>query len=159
MKAVVALALAWLAACHPEPTVAGTGDAGSRVIFITSGGEVPVLVEIADSPAEQRRGLMFRKELAADHGMLFTFAIEEEHPFWMKNTYIPLDMIFVDAARKVVGVVANAEPLNETALTVGKPSKYVVEVNAGFAAKNGIGEGASASFDIPESPAPPIATP
>jgi uncharacterized membrane protein (UPF0127 family) len=120
-----------------------------RVVFVTSAGEVTVSVEVADTPAATSRGLMFRRELPRDAGMLFVFDGEEPHQFWMKNTYLPLDMIFVSARLEVVGVVADAEPLNETPVGVGKPSKYVVEVNAGFARDRGIVPGTKVRLELP----------
>lgn len=119
---------------------------GDAVIFHTATGDVIVTVEIADSPQERARGLMERKTLAADHGMIFAFPREDIQRFWMKNTYIPLDMIFVNAAHEVVGIVANTEPMTLEERTVGLPSAYVVEVNGGFAKKNGITSGTHVTF-------------
>lgn len=142
-ESITALALAvGLLGCRGDAAVgAASGKHEPRVVFLTASGEVPVEVEIADTPAEQRRGLMFRRELAEGTGMLFVFEVESEHSFWMKNTYVPLDMIFVSAARRVVGVIADAEPLSEDSRTIGKPSQYVVEVPAGFARQHGITPG------------------
>ena len=124
----------------------------SIVTFLTTAGEVPVGVEVADNPASRARGLMYRQSLEPNSGMVFVFQTEAEHTFWMKNTYILLDMIFVNAEKKVVGVVANAEPLTEDARTVGVPSKYVVEVNGGFAAVHGVVAGIDAAFtNVPDS--------
>lgn len=112
-----------------------------QVTFHTASGEIPVRVEVVKKPDDQARGLMFRKKLEPMHGMIFVFPQTAEHSFWMKNTFISLDMIFVSAQQTVVGVVANAEPLTKVPRTVGVPSKFVVEVNAGFAKKYGIGKG------------------
>lgn len=103
--------------------------------------EVDVRVELAQTDAERVRGLMYRTELAADAGMLFVFPFDAEHSFWMKNTYIPLDMIFIGSDLRVVGVVADAEPLTTTSRTCGLPSRYVLEINAGLAARHGITPG------------------
>ena len=86
---------------------------------------------------------MFRRQLAADAGMAFLFDQEQPHPFWMKNTFIPLDMIFIDGRGTVVGVIRNAEPLTLSPRDIGRPSRTVVEVNAGFARRHGIGAGTS----------------
>ncbi len=148
---VLALVAASALACRSEASAPSTpppAAPASKVVFLTATGDVPVDVEVADTPVEQRRGLMFRHELAPDHGMIFVFDGETDHQFWMKNTYIPLDMIFVSADRRVVGVVANAAPLDETPVGVGQPSKYVVEVNAGFARKYGIEGGTLVRLEL-----------
>jgi uncharacterized membrane protein (UPF0127 family) len=109
--------------------------------------EAAVIVAIADSPAERSRGLMYVQNLPMDDGMLFIFETEEVQSFWMRNTLIPLDMIFIKSDKTVVGVVANAEPLTLTPRTVGKPSLYVLEVNGGWAAAHGVTEGSTVRFE------------
>ncbi len=132
-----------VAACANEP----------RVVLHTSGGDVPVTVEIAATPAQQSLGLMYRKELGAAAGMLFVFDTAVEHPFWMKNTVLPLDMIFLGDDRKVVGIVKDAVPFTTTSRTVGAPSRYVLEVNAGFSEKHGVKTGDQATFEkVPGAP-------
>jgi uncharacterized membrane protein (UPF0127 family) len=101
--------------------------------------EVRVRVEVARSPDEKARGLMYRDRLAPEEGMLFLFDQEEPHPFWMKNTYIALDMIFITKQRTVLGVVENAEPLTLTERSVPGLSMFVLEVVGGFAARHGVG--------------------
>jgi uncharacterized membrane protein (UPF0127 family) len=118
----------------------------SAVRFETPRGPWVVRVEIARNDEQRNRGLMFRRELAADHGMLFLFQETSEHPFWMRNTLIPLDIIFLGDDRKVVGVVANAAPQTDTQRTVKQPSRYVVEVAGGEAAAHGVGAGTRAVF-------------
>jgi hypothetical protein len=131
-----------LAGCERRPAV---------VLHAPGGNDVRVHVEVVSTPEQRARGLMYRKELAADAGMLFLFPEEEVLRFWMKNTLIPLDMIFIDASRRVVGVVANAKPLSTRGVGVEAPSKYVLEVNGGFAAKHGIAAGATIEFvGVPE---------
>ncbi len=147
---VLALAAASALACRSQASAPSTPPPAapvSKVVFLTASGDVPVQVEVADTPAERSRGLMFRRELAPDRGMIFVFDEVSDHEFWMKNTYIPLDMIFVSSDRRVVGVV-NAAPLDETAVGVGKPSKYVIEVNAGFARKYGIDGGTLVRLEL-----------
>jgi len=95
-------------------------------------------VEIADTPAKRSTGLMFRDVLPVDWGMLFVFDEPKDHHFWMVNTQIPLDLIFIDENFKVVGISADAQPHNAQLLSVGVPSSYLLEVNAGLAAKKGI---------------------
>jgi uncharacterized membrane protein (UPF0127 family) len=121
------------------------------VRFETVRGPWVVKVEIAGDDATRTRGLMFRRSLEPDHGMLFVFPASDEHSFWMHNTPLALDLIFLDEGRAVVGVVANAAPRTDTPRTVGKPSRYVVEVAAGEAAAHAVGPGTRAVFiAVPE---------
>lgn len=92
-------------------------------------------VEIADNQEERSKGLMFRKDLPLNEGMIFVFPKEEEHFFWMKNTLIPLDIIFIDRDGEIVGLIENASPGEEKLLTVGRDSLYVLEINAGLVKK------------------------
>jgi uncharacterized protein len=127
---VGALALA-LACARPGPTAT----------VHTKGGPVPVTLEVAADEATRQRGLMYRDQLADGHGMLFVFDDETEHSFWMKNTLIPLDMIFIGSDGRIVGVLSNTTPLSLTPVSVGRPSKYVLEVAGGYAARAGIATG------------------
>ena len=95
-------------------------------------------LEIARNASERTKGLMFRKELPESGGMFFAFPKQEEHSFWMKNTYISLDLIFINSELKVVGVLADVPVLNEEQRKVSAPSLYVVELAAGSAKKHGI---------------------
>ena len=132
-----------VSACANEP----------RVVLHTGGGDVPVTVEVAATPAQQSLGLMYRKELGATAGMLFVFDTAVEHPFWMKNTVLPLDMIFLGDDRKIVGIVKDTVPFTTTSRTVGVPSRYVLEVNAGFSEKHGVKTGDQATFEsVPAAP-------
>ena len=81
---------------------------------------------------------MNRRYMAADHGMLFEFPKDAQQAFWMKNTYIPLDMIFISRTGVVTNIVANAEPLSETIIPSGPPCAAVLELNGGMAAKIGL---------------------
>jgi uncharacterized protein len=94
--------------------------------------------EIADTAEKRAKGLMFRKDLPENQGMLFIFSGEKKRSFWMMNTYIPLDIIFADKDYKVIGIIENAKPKSVKPLSVDKPSKYVVEINAGLVKKYGI---------------------
>lgn len=118
-----------------------------HVRFVTSQGEQSVKLEIVNTPSGRGRGLMFRKEMAQDRGMLFIFPQEKDNSFYMKNTYISLDMIFVGADRRVVGILENVPILNEQSRTVGKPSLYVIELLAGSAKRLEIGVGTEVIFD------------
>jgi hypothetical protein len=116
----------------------------SKVVFHTPDGNVPVAVEIADTNEERATGLMNRESLGENSGMLFVFDAPAPLTFWMKDTLIPLDMIFIGADKKVVEVKPNIQPCRIAFCPTYPgiaPAQYVVEVNAGFAAKNGIVEG------------------
>ncbi|MBN2360400.1 MAG: DUF192 domain-containing protein [Deltaproteobacteria bacterium] len=122
-----------------------------QVIFETPGGDAVVNVEVARTVSEQSRGLMLRTELKPDAGMIFIYDRDADHSFWMKNTYLPLDMIFVGSDGVVVGAVENAAPLTTTSRRIGKPSRHVVEVNAGFCRTHGIQAGTRVRYlGIPE---------
>jgi uncharacterized membrane protein (UPF0127 family) len=129
-----------------------------RVIFDTPTGPVPVLVEIARTEEERRRGLMFRDHLEPGRGMLFLMDHERQQVFWMKNTLIPLDMIFINEAMEVVGIVEQAIPRDETPRGVRAPSRWVVEIPGGHARLSGIVAGSRMRVvDVPDFP-PPAAT-
>lgn len=98
-------------------------------------------VELAIDEAERTRGLMFRRRLADDAGMLFFMGRDHDWQFWMRNTYIPLDMLFLDAELRVVGVVANVPPLTEAMRSCGKQSRYVLELGAHQAERHGLRPG------------------
>lgn len=123
-------------------------ESHSAVVFEPPSGAAPVRVqvELARTPEEQARGLMYRRSLPPDGGMLFLFDRAEPRRFWMRNTYIPLDMIFLDAQRVVVGIEENTVPLDETGRGPDQPAQYVVEVAGGYARSHGIGLGARAQF-------------
>jgi uncharacterized membrane protein (UPF0127 family) len=142
----LALALCAAAACASEP----------RVMLPTAGGEVAVTVEVVDTPAKRNLGLMYRKDLEPSAGMLFVFDETAEHSFWMKNTPLPLDMIFIDEQRKIVGIVRDTVPYTTTSRSVGAPSRYVLEVHGGFAARHDVQTGAVVRFEnIPRLAAAP----
>ena len=151
MARIVA-ALICLGACHGEASEKNVpGLPQGAVRFDTAPGPWMVKVEIAADEASRARGLMFRRSLPADHGMLFFFPQSEILSFWMHNTLIALDMIFLDETRTVVGVVANAAPQTDSPRGVGKPSRYVVEVAGGEAAAHAVGPGTRAVFiDVSE---------
>ena len=117
------------------------GAGGPVAAIHSAGGVTEVALEVATTPAAQERGLMYRTSLADGHGMLFVFPAESEHQFWMKNTLIPLDMLFIAADGRIVGIHADATPLSTVPVGVGKPSRFVLEVPGGFAARRGIAPG------------------
>ncbi len=100
-----------------------------------------VEAELVSSPHDTERGLMYRKSMPERAGMLFDLRSREEHPFWMHNTCIPLDLIYVDEDGFIVGIVENAPTLNDVPRTVDCPSRYVLEVNAGWARRHGVRAG------------------
>jgi uncharacterized protein len=98
-------------------------------------------VEMANTPEEQAKGLMFRRSLAEGQGMLFDFHEEQPTSFWMKNTYIPLDMIFIRADGRILRIAENTVPLSEALVPSGGPVRAVLEVIGGTARKLGIAAG------------------
>jgi uncharacterized protein len=108
-----------------------------------------VYLRIASTPNERERGLMYEKNLRTDEGMLFVFEKEEEHSFWMKNTPLPLDIIFIDTNQIVVGIVKGAHPFSEESVNVRLASKYVVELNSGVSDALKVSNGSKIVFDGP----------
>ncbi len=146
LRAARVAALA-LAACASQKSPEGPARPGPRVVVETAGGPRAVSVEVVRTDADRARGLMYRPRLDPDAGMLFVFDASEDHSFWMRNTLIPLDMIFVDDAGRIVGIVERAEPLTDTPRTVGKPSRFVLEVNGGWSAAHGVRPGDRVRFE------------
>ena len=112
-----------------------------RLEIVTASGAHVFSVEIAKTEEARANGLMNRRFMPADRGMLFEFPVEEPVAFWMKDTYIPLDMIFVRHDGTVVALAANAEPLSQTAIPSGAPANGVIELNGGVAASIGLKPG------------------
>ncbi len=128
-------------------------DAGSTPVRILAPDGKPrheFRAELALKPAEQAQGLMYRKELGADRGMLFVFPQVTQTAFWMKNTLIPLDMVFIDSNRRIVSIVANAVPQTTTPREAAGPYQYVLEIEGGRAAALGIQAGDRVEFDLPK---------
>jgi uncharacterized protein len=149
-----------LAACKSAGQSAGTGSASgsalasvASVAIDTGGRKVLFRVEVAVTPEEHARGLMYRSRLADDAGMVFVFEQPAIQRFWMKNTLIPLDMIFIGKDRRIVGVVENAAPETESERMVGAPSQYVLEIGGGLSAKLGIRRGEPVDFQNVPTPA------
>jgi uncharacterized protein len=123
-------------------TAGGLAAAELQPLEIASKGGVHVFgVEMASTPEEQAKGLMYRRELPEGQGMLFDFHHEQPTSFWMKNTYIPLDMIFIRADGRILRIAENAVPLSEALVPSGGPVRAVLEVNGGTAKKLGIAPG------------------
>ena len=102
-------------------------------------------VEVAATPEQQERGLMFRKSLAGDRGMIFPYDPPQDVSFWMENTLIPLDIIFI-RADGTIARITKAKALDETPLPAGEPIAVVLEIRGGRAAELGIKEGDVASW-------------
>ena len=98
-------------------------------------------IEIADNEMKREVGLMMRRTMAGNQGMLFIFDSEAPQAFWMHNTILPLDIIYVNSKMEIVTIIKNAKPYDDTSLPSTKPAQYVVEVNAGYCDKYGIKEG------------------
>jgi uncharacterized protein len=98
-------------------------------------------VEMAVTPEEKEHGLMFRRELPEGQGMLFDFQFDQNVAFWMKNTYIPLDMLFIRSDGRILRIAENTEPLSERNIPSGGPVRAVLEVIGGTAKKLGIAAG------------------
>jgi len=107
----------------------------------TSGHAVKFQVWLADTPHREEQGLMFVRDLDEHGGMLFRFPAPQRIPMWMKNTYIPLDMIFLSRQGVVVHIEADTEPMSEDILASDKPAFAVLEVNAGYCRKIGLKPG------------------
>jgi uncharacterized membrane protein (UPF0127 family) len=150
MGAIVILSLT-MANCQSKKTTTQTNsnDMTTEVKF-KKDGELKFLdgktnkliskidIEAALTPDQEQQGLMFRRSMADSLGMLFVFDVEEQQSFWMKNTYIPLDIIYVSAKKEIVSIAADCKPLSEESVPSIGNAKYVVEVNGGYAAKQGL---------------------
>ena len=136
----------WWACCW-RPSAARALDPGELVIE-TPGGAHHFTIELAATPGERARGLMYRQSMRPDHGMLFDFQTEQPVAFWMKNTPLPLDMLFIDGTGVVLQIAADAEPFSETPIPSEQPIRAVLELNAGTAARFGIEPGARVRHPI-----------
>ena len=134
-SSLILLALAFGGAAH-------AGCAPDTVELRGPGGVQRFSVEIADSEAERSQGLMFREHMPASAGMLFVYDQPKHAYFWMKNTLLPLDMVFADASGMVTAVHSNAIPQDETPIDGGADVAFVLEINGGLAARMGIAPGA-----------------
>ncbi|MCU9846683.1 DUF192 domain-containing protein [Defluviimonas sp. WL0024] len=135
-----AVAAFQIAACLAGPATAGCGD--EVAAFRWPGGAAEFAIEIADDAEERARGLMFREALAADAGMLFIYERPQAVAFWMRNTLIPLDMVFIGTDGRVNGVHAMAVPGDETPIPGPPETLMVLEIAGGRAAELGLVPGA-----------------
>lgn len=140
-----------LVACAQKPQAqpVSSSETPEKIVVkfvMTETESVEVHCEVADTAAEREQGLMFRESLADDQGMVFSYDEEQILTFWMKNTPLPLDIIFISADKIVVAVAADTIPYSEALISSGLPAQYAVEVNAGFAARNHIVPGMGVEF-------------
>jgi uncharacterized membrane protein (UPF0127 family) len=167
LRAVAAVLVFALAGCSAPPPSKPTSSStsGSKVPASRAGvpaplpfergvvtvatptGELRFKVEVAVKDNERQRGLMYRDHLDDDAGMVFIFEREEALRFWMKNTWIPLDMLFINDDLEIVGIVENAEPLTLAGRGVDEPSRFVLELKGGSAAARGIVAGQRIGFE------------
>jgi uncharacterized protein len=133
-----------VSACQAQPQATIATEGGRELTF---------QVEVADTPAKRELGLQYRRDLAVDRGMIFLFPAESQHSFWMKNTPIPLDMIFINRDRKIIGIVEQAVPFSTDSRSVPGASQFVLEINGGLSKRHGIKAGDSVRFQAlsPES--------
>ena len=119
----------------PEPSFKKEGE----LTFLKN--QEKLTIEIADNDAETTQGLMFRRSMPDSCGMIFVMKENEPHSFWMKNTYIPLDIIFLDESKKIVTIQANTTPFSEAEVPSYEKAKFILEVNAGYCKRKGIEKG------------------
>ncbi|TWO32536.1 DUF192 domain-containing protein [Seonamhaeicola sediminis] len=112
----------------------------------TDASKITLDIEIADTDFDIQTGLMYRSSMQTKQGMLFVFDDETERFFYMKNTKIPLDLIFINANKTIVSFQENAKPFNESSLPSNAPAKYVLEINAGLVETWNLSVGDSLSF-------------
>lgn len=170
----VALVLLCLAACCAPQTEHKSKEAQSNTatptkmdsqvkyhpttdiqIYTSAPEPVHIQAEVVFKAEDLARGLMFREELADGKGMLFVFNNDTDRSFWMENTLIPLDMIYIDKGYSIVGIVRDADPLTQDSRKVGVLSRYVLEVPGGYCQRAGIHRGDRVRFSlkgiVPES--------
>jgi uncharacterized membrane protein (UPF0127 family) len=132
--AALGIWLVFAVGAHAQPV--------ETLTIVTQGGQRHTFqVEVARNDADRAQGLMFRRSMAADHGMLFDFRRVEPVAMWMQNTYIPLDMLFIRQNGSIARIAANTEPLSTRTIPSGEPVLAVLELNGGTAAKLGIKAG------------------
>ena len=139
------------------PGLAAAACAPGQLDLRWDGGQARFTVELADTETTRAQGLMNRDKMAASAGMLFVYDSPRRATFWMKNTLIPLDMIFADATGRVVSVHPMAKPNDTTTIDGGEGVKFVLEINGGFARRLGIGPGAQMRHLVIDAPDWPCA--
>ena len=131
----------------PKSDSKPAADKAAKVYLGTPGGDVAVDVEVVATWPKIEKGLMYREHLPPEGGMLFMMGYESDHAFYMRNTLIPLDMIFIKKDMTIGGIVENAEPRTETLRKTGVLTLYVLEVNGGYTRAHGVHAGAKVRFE------------
>lgn len=151
--------VAWAACCFHSCGEEPKKSIETRAVQFIKEGELRILraetdsvlvsldIEIADSEYETQTGLMYRKEMKTNRGMLFVFEEEALHSFYMKNTLIPLDILFIDQELKIATIQRNAPPMNDRSIPSEVPVQYVLEVNAGMCDQWGVQPGDRIRYD------------
>ncbi len=134
------LAGLFLAMAFAALPLAACSDDGHGVLH-TGKGDFAFGLEVVDTPKDRERGLMFRQSLAPDAGMLFDFKIEQQNSFWMQNTFIPLDMVFIAADGIVKTIHVNARPMDVTPIPSQVPVRFVLEIAGGRSVEIGLKPG------------------
>ncbi len=135
---LASLMLFWPRMLGDLPKGAPLFPQSSMDIDLAGGKKISFKIEVATTPQQEAFGLMFRKSLADDAGMFFVFNPPQTISMWMKNTYIPLDMLFVRADGVITKIVTNAQPFDLTPITSNEPVAAVVEISGGEAARGNI---------------------
>jgi uncharacterized membrane protein (UPF0127 family) len=136
-----AVIVAALIAAPAEAAPAAVTFEQSALTIAAADGSFEFQVEVAASPQQRSQGLMFRESLEEDRGMLFDFGRPQLAAMWMRNTYVPLDMLFIDAAGRITQIAANTQPLSDAVVASREPVRAVLELRAGVSAKLGIKPG------------------
>ncbi len=141
VRVLLTVLCAWLALPLAHADDGGERRTADLVVETAAGGQIKYRVEIASSEAQRRQGLMGRRSLAPEAGMLFDFGVTQPIAMWMRNTHVALDMVFADEAGVIVDVIARTTPLSEALLMPRVPARYVLELLAGQTATRGIAVG------------------
>ena len=130
-------------AIEPTPRPASGADEQSPTLKLLplGGAPIEVTVEVVATPALRQRGLMFREELPEGTGMLFVFPRSQPLSFWMRNTLIPLDILYIEEGGRIIRIHRETTPFSEEGLPSGGPARFVLEVPGGWTAKVGVREG------------------
>jgi uncharacterized protein len=134
--------------CPADPVASPPALRVGKVSFPEASDAPSVDVEIADTPPTEQRGLMYRTELAAEKGMIFVWPTDRSRTFWMRNTCLPLDMMFIAKDGTIAGILEQVPVMNDAPRTVACPVAYVLEVNAGWSRKHGVKPGMKAAIRL-----------